>query len=159
MSNKLFPVILIAGGLFYAFKDKVELPNFSPEKPAVVISIEREVSEDMKGKMSGLVKIIQDSKATSEQKKIASALWAGNGDVWKQATVNVNSDKLPEYNKELLSVFSVQYPELIGLFPGFSKEVEGIFNEVIGEYPVPMTPEKTKQVSDISYAISWAFTQ
>jgi hypothetical protein len=160
--SKIVPLLILVGGSYFLFEDQIKNIDLGflnrENKPSVVVSVQREVSDEMKAKVGGLVKIVQESKATTEQKKYASALWLGNGDVWTQATVNINSDKLPEYNKELLSVFNLQYPELAGLFPGFGKEVDRLFEEVIGEYPTPMTPEKTKEVSKLSYAIGWAFT-
>ena len=161
--SKVFPILILVGASYFLFEDKAKDFNLDflnrDNKPSVVVSIEREVSDEMKAKVGGLVKIVQESKATKEQKKYAASLWFGNGDVWSQAKVSINSDKLPEYNKELLSVFSLQYPELSGLFPGFGQEVDKLFSDVIGEYPVPMDSEKTKQVSQLSYAIGWAFTQ
>jgi hypothetical protein len=160
--SKIIPLLILVGGSYFLFEDQIKNIDLGSlnrgSKPSVVVSIQREVSDEMKAKVSGLVEIVKNSKATTEQKKYASALWLGNGDVWSQATVNMNSDKLPEYNKELLSVFGLQYPELAGLFPGFGGEVDKLFSDVIGEYPTPMTPEKTREVSKLSYAIGWAFT-
>ena len=158
MSNKLFPIVLIAGGLFYAFKDKIELPDFSPDKPAVVVVETRVVSEDMKAKVGELVKIVQAANLDKDLKIVLSNLWAGNGDVWKEANVSFNSDKLESFNSDLLKSFSILYPDIVGSVPGFSDEVGKLFADTIGEYPTPLTKEKAKQVSELSYAISWAFT-
>lgn len=159
MSNKLFPLILMVGGLFYAFRDKVELPDFSPDKPAVVVVETRVVSEDMKVKVGGLVKIVQAANLNKDLKMVMSNLWAGNGDVWKEANVSFNSDKLESFNGDLLKSFSILYPDIVGSVPGFSDEVGKLFADTIGEYPTPLTKEKAKQVSELSYAISWSFTQ
>lgn len=161
MNNKI-PVFILVVASYFIFEDKIktiDLSFLNSKSVPAVVSVEREIPEAMKAKVSNLVTIIQNSKATKEQKKYAAALWLGNGDVWSKAKVNINSDKLPEYNKELLSIFGIQYPELTGLFPGFGVEVDKLFSEVIGEYPTPMTPEKIKEVSQLSYAIGWAFTK
>jgi hypothetical protein len=160
--SKVFPVLILLGASYFLFEDKVNnfnLDFLKQQRSAPVVSIEREVSDVMKNRVSGLIKIIQDAKLDNNLKKVMSGLWAGNGDVWKVSEINFTSDKLEPFNKDLLKSFSVLYPEIIGSVPGFSKEVENIFKEVIGEYPTPLTKEKCNQVSEISYAISWAFTQ
>lgn len=156
--NKLFPIILVIVGGFFIFGDDIKLDSFIPSTTSEVI-IERDIPNSTKEKMSGLVDIIKNSSATKEQKNQASMLWIANGDIWSISKVNVNSDKLTDYNKELLSIFSIQYPELLNAFPGFSQEVEKIFFEEFGEYPKPIDDELRKKIVEVFYGIGWAFSQ
>ena len=139
--NKLFPIILVLVGGFFIFGDDIKLDSFIPSTTSEVI-IERDIPN-----------------STKEQKNQASMLWIANGDIWSVSKVNINSDKLSNYNNELLSIFSIQYPELLNAFPGFSQEVEKIFFEEFGEYPKPIDDELRKKIVEVFYGIGWAFSQ
>lgn len=159
MNDKLFPILLIIGGLVYAFKDKVELPDLSPNTPSVVVVESREFPEALKSEVSGLISIVKSANLDKDLKRVLSNLWAANGDVWKNADVNINSNKIEDFNKDLLKTFSIEYPQIVGSVPGFSAEVNKLYSSYVSEYPTPVTKEEAKKISELSYAISWSFTQ
>lgn len=108
---------------------------------------------------SEILALVKASTASKEKKLLASELWLGASDMWALADVNVNSDKVVNFNKDLLAIYGKKYPELAGAFPGFSAAVDKLFSKVIGEYPRPLTKDDCKKLSDLYYVVGWALQQ
>jgi hypothetical protein len=147
-------VIVFSVGLF--FKDNV-VSMIDGNSVEVVDEIK--ITEEWKIKVSNIVEIVKKSEAKQDIKDKASDLWKASGDMWALSNVSFNSNELVDFNQELLKVYAKQYPEIAGAFPGFGKAADELLSEVIGEYPVPMTSEKIKELSELCYAIAWALKQ
>lgn len=151
--NKFIPILVIAGSLFFAFKDSVV--NID----ATVVNTEDiNVSEEMKSTVTDLVDIVKKSKASDQSKQEAAALWNGAGDVWSVLDVKTTTDKIEEFNENLFMIYSNKY-DLSDKFPGFADAANKAFSKVMGEYPKQMTKEDCQNMSQLCYAIAWAFEQ
>lgn len=155
MKNTL-PVLVILASVGFLFQDKIK-ETFIPGEQVVVDEVD--VSESLKEKVSGVVAVVQKSEAKKDTKKKASDLWKASGDMWALSDADFNSNELVAFNTELLVLYGKKYPDLANAFPGFSEAMNSVFSEVIGEYPTPMTKEKLKELSELCYAIAWAFEQ
>lgn len=151
--NKFIPMLIIAGALFFAFKDSV----VNIDTP-VVNTEDTTISEEMKSTVADVVEVIKKSKASSQSKQEAAELWNGAGDVWSVLDVRTTSDKIEKFNENLFIIYSNKY-DLSDKFPGFADAANKAFSKVIGEYPKQMTKEDCQNMSQLCYAIAWAFEQ
>lgn len=161
MKDKIFPILIIIGALIFQFRDKIpfdDIVKFIEGKENVVV-VESEPSAEMKQAVSGVVEVVKNSNATSDQKEQAAACWMGASDMWRALEADLTLDKVDKFNQDLLLIYDNKYPTLKSTFPGFSDQVKSAFDSVVGDDPVKLTKEKQKQVADLSYAIGWAFTQ
>lgn len=161
--KSILPVIALAIAAFLFFQDKgFKLPNINfPSLPSPVAPVEvsRNISPEMQSAVQPVVAVAQASN-NRENKKVAAEVWFGASDVWRSmGDVNFTTDKVVEYNRELLGIVNNRYPALAGSFPGFNEALNKSFFSVVGEDPKPITPEVKKQIADWSEAVGWAFTQ
>jgi hypothetical protein len=154
--KNILPLLVIVSSVGLFFKDDVvSMINRNP----IEVVDEIKITEEWKTKVSDIVEIIQKSEAKQDVKDRASDLWKASGDMWALSNASFNSNELVDFNQELLKVYGKQYPEIAGAFPGFGKAADELLSEIIGEYPTPMTGEKVKELSELCYAIAWAFKQ
>lgn len=151
--NKLIPLVLIIGSLLFAFKDSINIDKVVPGEPASV-----QVTTDMKDTVSGIVSVVQESGASKTAKQQASSLWVGAGDIWSVLDINTTSDKVSKFNEDLFLIYTKKY-DLSDKFPGFAEAADQAFYKTIGEYPKQMTKDDCKKMSELCYAIAWAFEQ
>lgn len=156
MRNNILPLIIIVSSVGLFFKDNI---TSYLNRNSVNTIDEVTISEDWKNKVSNIVDIVKKSEAKQDVKNKASELWMASGDMWSLSDANFNSNQLVDFNQDLLKIYGKQYPDIAGSFPGFGEEINKLMSNVIGEYPIPMTEEKLKQLSELCYAISWAFKQ
>lgn len=151
--NKLLPLIIIVGSLFFAFKDSIDI-----DKAVLGDTTQGQITTEMKDTVSEIVSVVQKSGASKEAKEQASSLWIGAGDMWAILDINTTSDKVSNFNEDLFLIYTKKY-DLSDKFPGFANAADQAFYKTIGEYPKQMTKDDCKKMSDLCYAIAWAFEQ
>lgn len=151
--NKLLPLIIIVGSLFFAFKDSIDI-----DKAVLGDTTQGQITTEMKDTVSEIVSVVQKSGASKEAKEQASSLWIGAGDMWAILDINTTSDKVSNFNEDLFLIYTKKY-DLSDKFPGFANAADQAFYKMIGEYPKQMTKDDCKKMSDLCYAIAWAFEQ
>lgn len=151
--NKLIPLAIIIGSLFFAFKDSINIDKVIPNEPVSI-----QVATEMKDAVSDIVSVVQKSDASKTTKQQASSLWMGAGDIWSVLDINTTSDKVSNFNENLFLIYTKKY-DLSDKFPGFAEAADQAFYKVIGEYPKQMTKDDCKKMSELCYAIAWAFEQ
>lgn len=151
--NKLIPLAIIIGSLFFAFKDSINIDKVIPNEPVSI-----QVATEMKDAVSDIVSVVQKSDASKTAKQQASSLWMGAGDIWSVLDINTTSDKVSNFNENLFLIYTKKY-DLSDKFPGFAEAADQAFYKVIGEYPKQMTKDDCKKMSELCYAIAWAFEQ
>lgn len=151
--NKLIPTIIIVGSLFFAFKDSIDI-----DKAVLGDTGQAQVTTEMKDTVSEIVSVVQKSGASKEAKEQASSLWIGAGDMWAVLDINTTSDKVSTFNEDLFLIYTKKY-DLSDKFPGFANAADQAFYKTIGEYPKQMTKDDCKKMSELCYAIAWAFEQ
>jgi len=157
MNKKLLPIIIIVVSLFVFFGNDLGLDKIFNKNSVEKTEVEKEVDKDLMKEMSEVIDVIKKSKASSETKLLASALWIGAGDMWAISDVDINSNKMVDFNKDLLSIYGKRYPELSNSFPGFSDAINKVFSKLIGEYPKQLTKEDCKKISNLYYAVGLSF--
>lgn len=150
--NKIIPSIIILLCIGVAFVD------FGSNAPINNTTVETNVNDQMKKTVSSIVSVVKSSDASAQQKNQAAALWRGAGDVWATLDINVTSDKVALFNSDLFKIYTKKY-NLTNSFKGFAEASNKVFSDVLGEYPKQMTKEDCKKMSDLCYAIAWAFEQ
>jgi len=78
--------------------------------------------------------------------------------MWGIVDIETTSDKIAPFNEELFLIYTKKY-DLSKSFKGFSDAASKAFVSVLGEYPKQMTKDDCKKMSDLCYAIAWAFEQ
>lgn len=157
MENKLIPIVLIGISLFMvAQKNDFFVPKGGDTQ---VVQSDRTPPEEYINKVSGISNIIKQSKATIEQRARMAEMWFAASDTFAISEIDITSDKIVKYNSDLISMFAKRYPDIIGLFPGITSEINNVLDKEIGEYPIKINNENKDSIVKILNAIGWAFLQ
>jgi hypothetical protein len=155
MKNKIIPIVLILSSLFMvAKKNDFFIPS---DGGSVVVETDKTPSADYITKVKGIADIVKSSKATAEQRAKMAEMWFAASETFEISNIDITSDKIPQYNADLIAMFAKRYPEIVGLFPGVSAEIKNVLEKEIGEYPVKITNDNKERVVKILNAIGWAF--